>query len=155
MRREDGVAAVELALIGGVLLLLVSTLVPILQAVVAYNDLSRATAEGLRYAVHAAPNPVVGADDCPTLTRWPSSQQVRAQVEASLGRQLDVFDVAPKSPCTIRFDEDRRVVVTASIDQDLGPLAAVANAVSGLFGGDGPFPEDIIRLTATAAGMKE
>lgn len=168
-RGERGTAAVELALIGTLLLLVAVASLPIFSLLAANRDAGQVAAEGLRFATKAQANPCQpGADGCvfeipgpcPTLTRRPSAADVERYVRTSFGDEsVTVIVHVPGDPETLVQPctalPGTQLAVTASYDHDLGVLAAAANGATRLVGGEPLFPDDQARVTATAVGVEE
>lgn len=161
LRRDDGVAAVEAALLVPLLIFVLATSATLLSGMAAANDASRAASSGLRLATKVERNPDPdGTRGCGAWTRRSSTDEVRALVVAASGPLVsDVSQVAvstsdPYSPTNLcRALSGSTVTVTVTYEQPIGRLGDAANALAGWFGGDPPFPDRTV--TASAVGVLE
>lgn len=142
-RAERGSQAVELALVALVLLLLASALAPMAELALTQTRLSRAAADGLRFATRALPNPcVAGSVGCPFTEvaacsggarRRPSQTEVAAFVRAAAGEDTALTVTVAPSPCLAASGQ--AISLALERTHDLGPLAAAANRVAVMVSG--------------------
>lgn len=162
LRAERGSQAVELALVALVVLLVSTALVPIAQLAVTQSRLSRAAADGLRYATRVLPNPCTpGAAGCPftepaacgaPLRRRPTASEVSAFVREAAGEgQALAVSVTP-APCAAVSGQEIRLELVRS--HDLGPLAEAANRLGALVSGRDLFPA-AVELRTSLLGYEE
>lgn len=142
-RSERGSQAVELALVALVLLLVASALAPMAELALAQTRLSRAAADGLRFATRALPNPCsAGTTGCPFTEaaacgggarRWPSQNEVTGFVRAAAGEDTALAVTVSPSPCVAASGQ--AISLTLERTHDLGPLAAAANRIAVIVSG--------------------
>lgn len=137
-RSERGSQAVELALVALMLLLVASALAPIADLALTQTRLSRAAADGLRFATRALPNPCVpGSPGCPFTEaaacgggarRWPSQNEVTGFVRDAAGEDAALTVTVTPSPCLATSGQAISLVLERT--HDLGPLAGAANRIA-------------------------
>lgn len=162
LRADQGSQAVELALVSLVLLLVATAAVPLLQLGLAQNRLGRASAEGLRFATRALPNPCrAGEAGCPftdlagcpsTLRRRPSSNEVTEYVRQAAGSPAGLTVSLDHVPC--ESNSGQQIVLTVSHEYELGPMADAANRVAQLVAGRAPLPATV-EVRSTITGFEE
>jgi hypothetical protein len=128
----------------------------------AQHRLARASADGRRYATRALPNPCrAGTAGCPftdiggcptVLRRRPSSNEVIQFVRQSAGNPAGLVVEVNVAPCIARSGD--AVQLSARYEQDLGPLAQIANRLGVLVAGRAPLPSSI-QIDNTLAGFEE
>lgn len=160
LRRDDGAAAAELALLAGVLALIVTAVFPLFALFAGHTALHRAAASGARFATKAYAAPCragtagcVFTDTtpaCPPVRRRPSAHEVAERVRAIAGDV--VVDVTP-NPCTALPGTPVRVSITAT--RDIGAVAHTANAFAQLLSGRALFAGSQLQMHATALGLEE
>ncbi len=150
VKRDDGIAAVELGLILPLLLLLLTAVVPIVKASWEYMGASRAVAHGIRYASRVDVNARTSASG---LTRRPSPAEVE-QFVRDAASPLDLSSVEVSPAPNERMPGDV-ITVRASYVVSYGPLAAIANTVSEDLFGKGPLLPDNKEITVSARGREE
>lgn len=150
LRGDDGASSVELAWVLPVLLLVLSLIVPSLQAGWQYMTMSRATAAGIRYATRVDPN---ARESSVGLTRRPTTAEVDTFVrEAAAPLDLESVTVTPEPAGALPGEA---ITVTVSHEVAFGPLASLANGVSALFFGGGELLPDVKTVTVSARGRQE
>ena len=152
MRREEGAAAVEFAIIVSILLLLFTMVVPIVKSGYEYMVLQRAVSHGVRFASRADVNPRVS--DTGTLTRRPSVAEVQEfVVEAAqpVGVSAANITVTPEPRAAM---PGAQVEVEATYTMSYGVLGDIANGIKrALFGGDDVFSD--YQVTVSGRGREE
>lgn len=175
MRRhgDEGVAALEMAIISVVLMMLAFGGLPLFALMHGYQVVNGSSAGTLRYAtaVYANPTPVASdGSGNPVLSRRPTRNDITrfaqaAQNDSSLSVTTVVYVGTTGSVRARRAgstDDDPieaisgdTVVITVSKSVDLTLLGNVANAASALAGQGDVFPHDVRTLTSTASGREE
>jgi Flp pilus assembly protein TadG len=139
IRREDGAAAVEFAMILSTLLLLFSFVAPIVKSGYEYMVLQRAVSHGVRYASRVDVNP--RSDGAGGLTRRPSPAEVKQFVVDS-AQPLTVL------PSAIQVTDPRsalpgqQIEISANYTMSYGIMAKFANTVKATFWGGDPLLAD-------------
>jgi hypothetical protein len=161
-RGERGSQAVELALVALVLLLVASALAPMAELALAQTRLSRAAADGLRFATRALPNPCVpGSAGCPFTEaaacsggarRWPSQNEVTGFVRAAAGEDVALTVTVSPSPCLA--SSGQAISLTLERTHDLGPLALAANRVAVMVSGRTLLPTSV-QVRSDLLGFQE
>ncbi|HVM13076.1 MAG TPA: hypothetical protein VM287_01935 [Egibacteraceae bacterium] len=158
---ERGAGFLEFALLLPVLALIVAAAQPLMGALLDHVDVSRAVSAGARYATKVDTNPG-SADDgsCGSFSRRRTAQEVKEYVAATSRvitepTAVEVTTVDIRSGASVmhpcKATATSPVTVSASTTRPSGVLGRAANALSGLVGGDGIFPEQFtISNTATA-----
>jgi Flp pilus assembly protein TadG len=165
-RGEDGVAAVEFALISTVLLLLAFAAVPLFEMARAYQRTNSSAADALRYATSVDAN--AHKTDAGVFTRRPTAKDVTKFAQAA-GNNPN-FTVTVKicpggnmNACAVVSNVDAAstavsgdvVVVTVSQSVDLSLIGSVANAIGSLVGSGNIAPHGAITITSTSTGREE
>ncbi|HYZ91198.1 MAG TPA: hypothetical protein VFA34_02250 [Actinomycetota bacterium] len=151
LRREDGVAAVELGLLLPVLLLLLTVVMPLIKGGWEYMVVSRATAHGIRYATRADPNAHLTSGGM--LTRRPTAAEVDAFVrDAADPIALTSVSVTPEPAGSLPGEV---ITLRARYQVTFGPLAVAANEVKSLFFGGGAFLPESKEITVSTRGREE
>lgn len=162
-RNDEGVAALEMALVLGLILMLAFGAVPLYRMGDAYHTLSRVSAETLRYASATTPNATLEPDGV-TLTRRPTSAMVAAFAQQAAGNTTVtvVTMVCPGDVSTACAVNDPStavsgagITVQVSTSVDLSEIGSVANAVGSFLGIDNIAPNGVVTLTSTAHGREE
>jgi hypothetical protein len=136
LRRQDGLAAVELGLLLPIFLLLLAFVVPVVQAGWEYMIVSRASAHGVRYATRVDTNPRMSPAGY--LTRRPTAGEVESFVrDAAAPLQLSSVEVSPEPASTL---PDEVISVRAKYVVSFGPLAVLANSIRQVFCWTPPAP---------------
>ena len=163
---EDGVAAIEMALISTLLLLLGFGALPILSMASAYHSVNDASADTLRYATSVDANGHTTSSGA--YTRRPTSQDIARFAQAASrdpnlvvtvklcpGGDLTKCAVVPLTTdaSTAASGDTVQVIVTKSVD--LGFLGSLANAVSGLTGQGAIAPQGVVNISSTSSGREE
>lgn len=160
MRREDGAAVVELALLLPLLALIAALTVPFLRIFLDINDVGGAVASGMRFATKVDRNASLSDDPvgCPDPTRRRSATQIREHVMTTGGRLLqdasqiaivvDQPDPRPtiEDPC--QAISGSLVSVTATYTIPVTGLGASANTLAGWFGADPIFVARVRSVTS-------
>jgi hypothetical protein len=152
LRRDDGAAALEFAIILPILLALLAFVAPFIKFGYDYMVLQRAVAHGVRYASRADINPVVRSDG--SVGRRPLPSEVKTFVSnSSNGKVLaSTVDVTPNPTLAVPGE-----LITVEVDYEMsyGPLADIANGVKELFFGGGAFLPSSTTVTVSARGREE
>lgn len=156
LRRDDGVAALEFAIVSTLFMLLAFGAVPLYSMARGYHKTATASSAAVRYATS------VDANGSRTGGSW-SRRPLASDVTAFVGDpSLDVVtEIRTGSPPTWAPGDPRNapsgahVRVRVSTDVDLGALGPVANAVAGLVGAGSISPEGVLTMTSTATGREE
>jgi Flp pilus assembly protein TadG len=169
-RGDDGVAAVEMAIVSGVLMFLALGVLPLFALMHGYQKANSATADALRYATSVDANAHVvrtNADGSQVISRRPTRDDITrfaqaAADDSSLVVSVVVYNGTSTTPRTAAANGDPlealsgdTVVLTTSKAVDLSLLGSVANAASHLAGQGDVFPQDVQTLTSTATGREE
>lgn len=135
IRREDGAAAVEFAMILSILLLLFSFVAPIVKSGYEYMVLQRAVSHGVRYASRVDVNP--RSDGAGGLTRRPSPAEVKQfVVDSAQPLQVALADVTV-NPSPRNVLPGAQIEVSANYTMSYGIMGKFANTVKATFwGGD-------------------
>lgn len=164
---DDGVAALELALLLSLLMLVAFGALPIYSMARAYQRTSKASAATLRFASAVASNGTRNASG--ELTRRPSFDEIQqfARDAADDDDLTVVVTVCKGTSCT---DIDATSADTASpipavsgdtvklkiqTTVDLQVIGRVANVASRLTGNGDAFPENDVTVTSTASAREE
>ena len=150
-RSDSGLSSVELGLILPLLLLLIAIVMPVVQAGWEYMALSRASANGIRYATRVDTNARVGAGGY--LTRRPSAGEVQSFVgDAAKPLNLSSVSVSPDPQQTLSGDI---ITLRTTYTVSFGPLASLANSVKSTFFGGGNLLPESKTITVSAVGREE
>lgn len=130
IKREDGIATLELGLVVPLLVMMLTLVVPVLQLGAGWVQLHRATAAGVRYASRTDTNVRTSAHG---LTRRPSAQEVETFVRDAAG-PIDPDDVTTYVDGVER--DPHQALPGEAIEVRAGwtvtfPLAGVVNTLSG------------------------
>jgi hypothetical protein len=151
VKRDDGVSTVELAFIVPFLLLLMTTVIPIVKAGWEYMAVSRATAHGIRYATRVETN--ARYSPAGDLTRRPTRGEVQDFVKEAAGpltlSSVSVSRDPSKSLPGVLITVKSSYVIT------FGPLAEIANSVKTTFFGGNPLLPESKEITVSARGREE
>jgi Flp pilus assembly protein TadG len=151
-RREDGAAALELAIILPLLLVLLAFVAPLAKFGYDYMVLQRAAAHGVRYASRADINPQVRSDG--SLGRRPLPSEVQAFVAASSNGKVAASDVTVNPNPKLSLPGEQ-ITVTVAYPMSYGPLAEIANTIKGMFFGGGAYLPSSTTVTVSARGREE
>lgn len=169
-RGDEGVAALELALVSTVLLILSFGLLPVFAMMHGYQKVNGASADTLRYATSVDANPHVvktNPDGTQVISRRPTRLDIvrfaqAAANDSQLTVSVTVYDgstnvarTAAASDLPIEAESGDTVTVVVSKDVDLSLLGSVANAVSSLAGQGDIAPRGVQTMTSTASGREE
>lgn len=147
-RHQRGGAAVELAIFLPLLFFLAFGGFTTVMVLRDYSELNQLSQTGARYATRAALDPTR-----PTEYRFrPTADEVEAYVREVAALPVTSVEVAPDPSTASPGDE---VTVTVHTTSDLGVFGWLANTMSGLVGGDEPFPEGGIDMASTASMREE
>lgn len=163
LRGDEGVAAVEMAVVLSLFMLMGFGAVPLWRMGSAHQTVSRVAAETLRYATAVSANgsrPAGGG----AIRRRPTAAEVTAFARQAAGdSSLAVTTLvcpgdvntacAPGDPSSAQSGDGVTVIVSATVD--LSAAGAVANAVGGLFGSGDIAPRGATTLTSTVHGREE
>ena len=162
-RRDEGVAAVEMAIVLTLLLLLAFGATPLFQAGGAYHTVSRVSSETLRYATAVTAHGT-RATPSSTLRRRPTAAEVAVFAQqAAGGTPVTVVTlVCPNDVASACVAGDPSsagagdgITVIVSTDVDLNALGSLANAIASVGGGGEIAPQGVMTLTSTAHGREE
>jgi hypothetical protein len=151
LRADHGVSTLELGLVLPVVLMLLSIVVPVIDAGRQYIIASRVAAHGIRYATRVDTNPRVGPDG--DLTRRPTSAEVSSSV-TDAATEIDLVSVTTSPEPTSSLSGDL-ITVRVTYRTTFGPLASLANGVKQTFFGGGELLPDSKDITVTARGREE
>jgi Flp pilus assembly protein TadG len=167
---DEGVAAVEMALISTVMLLLGFGAVPLFGMARAYQNTSSAASEALRYAtgVDANAHTTTTASGAHIISRRPTANDVTRFAQAAAGDStLSVLvQVCPDgnmAACSAPADPSAplsaasgdTVTVTVSKVVDLSLVGSLANAVGSLVGAGSIAPHGAVTISSTSTGREE
>ncbi len=162
-RSDDGVAAVEFAIVSTLFMLLAFGAMPLYSMARGYQKVAGGSASGLRYAtsVDANGTRTTNPDGTSTYSRRPTAIQVKAFVQDADPTLTATTEILSGSPATWAPGDPRsqksgdEVRVTVSTNVDLGVLGPIANAVGSLSGAGSIAPEGVLTMTSTATGREE
>lgn len=160
---DDGVAAVEMALVLTLFMLLAFGAVPLYSMAKGQQKVSKASSSAARYAASVDANgsrPAGGG----AISRRPTAAEVAAFAQQAVGdpaltvlTEICPGDVAslcaPGNPSSAKSGDGVRVTVSTPVD--LSVLGSIANAVGSLVGSGSIAPEGIITMSSTATGREE
>lgn len=165
MRRvaDEGVAAVEMALVLTLFMLLAFGALPLYSMAQGQQKVSKAASSALRYAASVDANgsrPAGGG----AISRRPSAAEVESFARSAVGDAgLTVLTeicpgdddalCAPGDPRSAKSGDGVRVTVSTPVD--LSVLGPIANAVGSLVGSGSIAPEGVVTMTSTATGREE
>lgn len=164
-RQDDGVAALELALVSTLLLFLTFASMPLLHMLRGYQTTSSAAADALRFATSVDANVSSRGG---TLSRRPTTQEIvdfaRASVDdPTLAVTVEVCPGGTTTACAPPADPEAvlpavagdTVRITVAKDVDLSLAGAVANAVGSLLGSGDVAPTGTVTMSSTSTGREE
>ena len=163
-RSDDGVAAVEFAIVSTLFMLLAFGAMPLYAMARGYQKVSGGSTSALRYAtsVDANGSRTMNPDGITTTySRRPTALQVKAFVQDADPTLTATTEILSGSPATWTPGDPRSqksgdsVRVTVSTNVDLGVLGPIANAVGSLSGAGSIAPEGVLTMTSTATGREE
>ena len=169
-RGDEGIAALEMAVISSLLMLLAFGALPLFAMGHTYQRVNNAAADTVRYAtsVDANAHSTTTAAGTTVITRRPTATDVKKFAQAAASDPtLDVtVKVCPDgdlSACVTPADPSMplaaqsgdTVVITVSKDVDLSLFGSVANAAANLVGQGDIFPHDVRPMSSTASGREE
>lgn len=157
---EEGIAAVEFAIVSTLFMLLAFGALPLYSMARGYQQVVGASASVVRFASAVEAN---GAQGSSCYSRRPSAAQLDAfvtdpalDVTAEFSQDSTTWLPWPMDPCAApRVTTGDDVRVRVSTDVDLGVLGPLANAVGSLVGAGSIAPEGVITMTSTATGREE
>jgi Flp pilus assembly protein TadG len=163
LRSDDGVAALEMAIVVTLLLLVAFGAVPLWRSGAAYHTVSRVSGETLRYATAVTAHGTRSAPGA-TLRRRPTAAEVQTFAQQAAGDTVVTVvvlvcpdDVAAScaagDPSSAAAGDGITVSVSTSID--LNAAGSLANALGKLGGGGEIAPQGIVTMTSTAHGREE
>jgi Flp pilus assembly protein TadG len=162
-RRDAGVAAVEFALIFGLLLSLLALVFPLGELLLQKMALDRAMSDVIRYATTTADSPEPTANGTPGTTRRPDCAQIDQEVASAYGNnavpsdfsQISIYGATagntPTNICPIGPDglaSGGTVAITVSKTVNLGPLGDLLSIA-------GITHNSSVTVTAAASGREE
>jgi Flp pilus assembly protein TadG len=169
-RTEDGVAALEMALVSSVLLLLAFGALPLFSMMHGYQKVNGASADTLRYATSVDANARVvrtNPDGTQVISRRPTRDDITrfaqgasndpnlvVTVTVYVGQSSTVRAAKP-GPDPIEAQTGDTVTVVVKKDIDLSLLGSVANSVGNLVGAGDFAPNDVVTMTSTASAREE
>ncbi len=159
-RADEGVAAVEFAIVATLFMLLAFGALPLYSMARGYQRVVAASSSVLRFAASVDAN---GTNTGGCYTRRPSAGDIAAFVDdptlvtaAEFSQDSVTWLAWPADPCVApRVTTGDDVRVRVSTDVDLGVLGPVANAVGSLVGAGSIAPEGVLTMTSTASGREE
>lgn len=166
-RGDDGVAALELAILMSLLMLVAFGALPLYQMARAYQKTSKASAATLRYASAVDSNGTRDAGG--TLSRRPTFTEIETFARDAAGDQdltvvvtvckgatcTDIDSSSPDAGSPIPAVSGDTVRLKLQTTVDLKVLGTVANAASRLTGNGNAFPENDVTVTSTASAREE
>jgi Flp pilus assembly protein TadG len=161
-RRDDGVAAVEMAIVLTLMLLVSFGAVPLWKMAAAYHKVSRISAETLRYATAVTAHGTRSAPGA-VLKRRPTAAEVAAFAQQAAGDttvSVTVLVCPDDGPTCAAGDPSAAsagdgITVSVSTTVDLNALGSLANAVASVGGGGEIAPQGLVTMTSTAHGREE
>ena len=169
-RDDRGVAAVEMALVSGLVMLLAFGGLPLFAMMRAYQKVTSASADTLRFATSLDANPHVvrtNADGSQVISRRPTRSEIQSFADTATGDGAVTVSVtvyagtsgaartAAANTDPIEAQSGDTVVVVVKRTVDLSLLGSVANAAAALVGQGDVFPQDVRTITSTASGREE
>ncbi len=159
-RADDGVAAVEFAIVATLFMLLAFGALPLYSMARGYQRVVGASSSVVRFTTSVDAN---GTNSGSCYTRRPSAGDIAAfaddptlTVTAEFSQDSVTWLAWPADPCAApRVTTGDDVRVSASTDVDLGVLGPIANAVGSLSGAGSIAPEGVLTMTSTATGREE
>ena len=167
---DEGVAAVEMAIITTVLMLLAFGAMPLFAMGRAYQNTSSAAADALRYAtgVDANAHSTTTSSGTVRITRRPTATDVTRFAQAAAGDATlsVVVKVCPDgvmTACTAPSDPSEplaavsgdTVTVTVTKVVDLSFFGSLANAIGQLVGSGDIYPNGNVSISSTSTGREE
>jgi Flp pilus assembly protein TadG len=161
-RRDEGVAAVEMAIVLTLMMLISFGAVPLWKMGAAYHKVSRVSAETLRFATAVTAH---GTRATPgsVLKRRPTAAEVAAFAQQAAGDttvSVVVLVCPDDGPTCAAGDPSSAssgdgITVSVSTTVDLNALGGLANAVASVGGGGEIAPQGLVTMTSTAHGREE
>jgi Flp pilus assembly protein TadG len=148
-RGDDGVAAIEFALIASVIMLLLALVWPLGDAFIQKMRLERATSDVIRYAT-ATPNSPAYDPNGGATSRRPTCQQVINEFYRAYGSSAAATTGVTISipTCPDNLAAGQTVTFTVTKTSDLGPLGDLLSAA-------GVTHSSTITVSAAASGREE
>ncbi|HWA66402.1 MAG TPA: hypothetical protein VG899_08545 [Mycobacteriales bacterium] len=149
--RDAGVAALEFALIFGLLMSVVALVWPLGEALLQKMQLDRAMSDVIRYATAAPDSPEYDPDgtvDNPTDSRRPSCTQVTNEFYRAVGDSPSSAYTITIPTCPLNADSGQTVTVTVSKTVSLGPLGDLLSIA-------GITHSSSVTVSAAASGREE
>ena len=169
-RGDDGVAALEMALVSGLLMMLAFAGLPLFAMMHAYQKVNGASSDTLRYATSVDANAHVvrtNPDGTQVISRRPTRDDIvqfarTAANDSTLQVTVTVYQGTTSTPRSYTSTSDPleaqsgdTVTVVVKKDVDLSLLGSVANAASNLAGQGDVFAHDTRTLSSTASAREE
>lgn len=169
-RDDDGVAALEMALVTTVLMLLAFGALPLFAMMHGYQKVNGASADTLRYATSVDANPRVvrtNPDGTQVISRRPTRDDITrfaqgAANDPNLVVTVTVYVGTSSTARTaaagidpIEAQSGDTVTVVVKKDIDLSLLGSVANAAGQLVGAGDFAPHDTVTMSSTASAREE
>ncbi|HVW80082.1 MAG TPA: TadE/TadG family type IV pilus assembly protein [Mycobacteriales bacterium] len=149
--KDAGVAALEFALIFGLLLSVVALIWPLGEALLQKMQLDRAMSDVIRYATAAPDSPEYDPDgtlDNPNGSRRPNCTQVQNEFYRAVGESpSSAYDITIPT-CPSDADSGQTVTVTVSKTVSLGPLGDLLSIA-------GITHSSSVTVSAAASGREE
>jgi hypothetical protein len=166
---DDGVAAVEMALISTVLLLLAFAALPLYSLARSYQRTNNFSADVLRYATSVDANAHETSAGSGVFTRRPTTTDITRFVQYSANNSTLVVTVQVCDPMTSGSSTTTNcqdlsartpqsgdaVVVTVKQDVDLSLLGSLANGIGSLVGAGDIYPNGTVTISSTSTGREE
>ncbi|HUR51190.1 MAG TPA: TadE/TadG family type IV pilus assembly protein [Mycobacteriales bacterium] len=162
-RADEGVAALEMAIVVTLLLVIAFGAVPLWRTGAAYHKVSRVSGETLRFATAVTAHGTRSAPGA-TLRRRPTAAEVAAFAQQAAGSTpvTVVVLVCPDDVAASCAAGDPSaasagdgITVSVSTAVDLNAAGALANAVGSVGGGGEIAPQGVVTMTSTAHGREE
>ena len=162
-RADDGVAAVEMALVFTLFMLLAFGALPLYSMMRGQQKVTKAASSAARYAASVDANgtrPAGGG----AISRRPTAAEVQTFARNAVSdtgltvvTQICPGDVdalcAPGNPSSAKSGDGVRVTVSTPVD--LSVLGSIANAVGSLVGSGSIAPQGVVTMSSTATGREE
>ncbi|MCW2543377.1 MAG: hypothetical protein JWM40_929 [Frankiales bacterium] len=168
-RGDDGVAALEFAMISLVLLFLAFAALPLFTLARSYEKTNNSSADTLRYAssLDANAHSTTTSAGTVAISRRPTRDDVTrfAQAAANDSKLVVTVVVYPAGSTTprtfidstypIEAESGDKVVVTVAESVDLSLLGSLANGLGSLFGSGNIVPHGVVTMSSTSTGREE